>query len=222
MEPHTIQATLAILLLGGVLGFIGGLFGIGGGIIAIPLLVYGFGMDQAHAQGTALVMMVPNLLLGWYRYNQHHSIPTSTAWKVAATACLSTWLFAHIAVRLDQVLMRAIFSLFLLGISIHALWRQAGKSMHPDIAPRDTALLPLVGILGGASMGLLGVGGGLVASPLLTGWFRLRQTIAQSYSLVLVAPSSVVALMTYSSENMSIGQQDCPWHLAACSQCQPE
>jgi len=51
-----------VLLVGADLGFFGGLFGIGGGILAIPLLVLGFGMEQSLAQGTALVMMVPNLL----------------------------------------------------------------------------------------------------------------------------------------------------------------
>ena len=49
------------LCLGALLGFGGGIFGIGGGIIAIPVLVGLFGMDQKLAQGTALVMMVPNL-----------------------------------------------------------------------------------------------------------------------------------------------------------------
>lgn len=41
------------LALGAGLSFFGGLFGIGGGIIAIPLLVLGFGMEQPLAQGTA-------------------------------------------------------------------------------------------------------------------------------------------------------------------------
>ena len=49
------------LTLGGLLGFFGGIFGIGGGILAIPLLVLGFHMEQPLAQGTALVLMVPNL-----------------------------------------------------------------------------------------------------------------------------------------------------------------
>jgi uncharacterized membrane protein YfcA len=46
-------------------------------------------------------------------------------------------------------------------------------------------------------MGLLGIGGGLVATPVLSGWLGQRQTVAQSLSLALAAPSSVVALATY-------------------------
>lgn len=57
--------------------------------------------------------------------------------------------------------------------------------------------LPLVGMVGGCSMGLLGIGGGLLAGPLLSGWMGQRQTTAQGLSLALVAPSSVVALATY-------------------------
>jgi hypothetical protein len=57
--------------------------------------------------------------------------------------------------------------------------------------------LPLVGMLGGSSMGLLGIGGGLVATPILSGWLGQRQTVAQSLALALVAPSSLVALATY-------------------------
>jgi uncharacterized membrane protein YfcA len=74
----------------------------------------------------------------------------------------------------------------------------AGRSTQPG-KPRDLRYLPLVGLVGGSSMGLLGVGGGLVATPFFTGWFGQRQTVAQSLSLALVAPSSIIALMTYSS-----------------------
>ena len=51
--------------------------------------------------------------------------------------------------------------------------------------------------MGGSCMGLLGIGGGLVATPVLSGWLGLRQTMAQSLSLALVAPSSIIALTTY-------------------------
>ena len=53
--------------LGLALGALGGLFGIGGGLIAIPVLGLWFGLDQQLAQGTALVMAVPNVFLALYR-----------------------------------------------------------------------------------------------------------------------------------------------------------
>jgi hypothetical protein len=63
MPPIFSAELLEMLGLGVALGFLGGLFGICGGIIVIPLLVLGFGLAQALAQGTDLVMMVPNLLI---------------------------------------------------------------------------------------------------------------------------------------------------------------
>ncbi|MDC8785173.1 sulfite exporter TauE/SafE family protein [Roseateles koreensis] len=190
-----------MLVLGAALGFFGGLFGIGGGIIAIPLLALGFGLDQAVAQGTALVMMVPNLLIAWFRYSQRHPVALKTALQIGALACLTTWLVAHFATRLPPDLMRKVFSVFLLAVSLRILkqLQQAPASTHlPDRKARDLRFMPLVGIVGGSSMGLLGVGGGLVATPIFSGWFGQRQTVAQSLSLALVAPSSIIALMTYS------------------------
>ena len=190
---------LEMLALGAALGFVGGLFGIGGGIIVIPLLVLGFGLDQAVAQGTALVMMVPNLLIGWWRYNQRHPVALKTALQIGVLACTTTWLVAHLATRLPSDLMRMVFALFLLLVALRMLRQTPANRTVKAAKPRDLRYMPLVGVLGGSSMGLLGVGGGLVATPVLTGWFGQRQTVAQSLSLALVAPSSIIALITYSS-----------------------
>lgn len=197
MPFFNLPELLALLILGAGLGFLGGLFGIGGGIIAIPLLVLGFGLDQAVAQGTALVMMVPNLLIAWWRYNQRHPVGWKTALQIGVLACSTTWLVAQVATRLAPDLMRMLFSLFLLVLSLRMLLQSPGSSSARK--PMDLRYMPLVGVLGGASMGLLGVGGGLVATPLFGAWFGQRQTVAQSLSLALVAPSSIIALMTYSN-----------------------
>ncbi|MBI2751733.1 MAG: sulfite exporter TauE/SafE family protein [Burkholderiales bacterium] len=198
MLPIALPELLTMLSLGAALGFFGGLFGIGGGIIVIPLLVLGFGLDQAVAQGTALVMMVPNLLIAWWRYSQRHPVALTTALQIGAWACLTTWLVAHLATRLAPDLMRTVLSVFLLVLSLRMLLRTPGTAPTQPLPPRDLRLMPLVGIVGGSSMGLLGVGGGLVTTPIFSGWFGQRQTVAQSLSLALVAPSSIVALMTYS------------------------
>lgn len=55
------------VLLGAAMGTLGGLFGIGGGLVAIPALGVLFGLDQQLAQGTALLMVLPNVLLALWR-----------------------------------------------------------------------------------------------------------------------------------------------------------
>lgn len=186
-----------VLALGAALGFFGGLFGIGGGIIAIPLFVLGFHMEQPLAQGTALVLMVPNLLVGWWRYSRWHPVGWPAMLSIGLSATLSTWAIAHFATRLDPLLLRQLFSGFLALLAVRLLWRQRGRVGQQPASTLRLRTLPWVGLAGGSSMGLLGIGGGLVATPLLSGWLGQRQTVAQSLSLALVAPSSVVALATY-------------------------
>lgn len=78
------------VLLGLALGTLGGLFGIGGGLIAIPVLGVLFGLDQQLAQGTALVMVVPNVLLAIWRYHQRNRID----WRNAVALGSTSFLFA--------------------------------------------------------------------------------------------------------------------------------
>lgn len=190
---------LQMLALGATLGFMGGMFGIGGGIIAIPFLVLAFGMEQALAQGTSLAMMVPILLLGWWRYSRHHPLSWRLSLPIGMLAAITTVLVARLATSLHPAALRSVFAVFLLLLALRMLsQRHAAAPIAPQ--PRcSLRLLPLVGLIGGACMGLLGVGGGLVATPIFTGLFGQRQTAAQSLSLALVTPCSVVALMTYAS-----------------------
>jgi len=200
---------LGLLLLGASLGFSGGMFGIGGGIVAIPILTLGFGMDQATAQGTALVMMVPNLAVAWWRYARHNPVPLREAIGVSLAGTVTTWATARLADSLNQGALRALFALFLLFVA----WQMTRSPSQQAVERRqgfDRRFLPLIGTAGGASMGLLGIGGGLVAIPLFTRLFRLDQRVAQSLGLALVAPSSIIALGTYA------GHERVNWMIGAC------
>ena len=198
--------TLAIALpLGAGLGFFGGLFGIGGGIIAIPLLVLAFGMEQPLAQGTALVMMAPNLLIGFWRYCQRHPLAPGAMLSIGLSATAVTWWMAGFANRLDPALLKVVFSAFLGLLGLNLLRPRKHLAGDGGRLPAKAALAG-IGALGGCSMGLLGIGGGLLATPLLAG-LGVRQVVAQSLSLALVAPSSLAALGAYASA----GRVD--WHL---------
>ncbi len=194
-----------LALLGAALGFAGGMFGIGGGIIAIPMLTMVFGQDQATAQGTALVMMTPNLLIAWWRYMRHNPVPMAEVAGIAIGGGIATWGAAQLAHWLDQSLLRSIFAVFLLILAARMsglLRRDAhAQAQAPAAILTDRRLLPLVGSAGGLSMGLLGVGGGLVSTPLFSRLFGMGQRMAQSLGLALVTPCSVVALGTYAGHH---------------------
>lgn len=190
---------LEMLLIGLALGFFGGFFGVGGGIIAVPLFVSLFGMPQQLAQGTALVLVVPNLALGLYNYFKRHPIPVKFGLQIALTGVITTWFIAQWAIGLPPDLLAMLFNGF---IVLAGCWMIVNTTLSHRKAPvelNNPYLLPLVGVAGGGTMGLLGLGGGLVATPLLVNVLRQSQTHAQALSLALVTPSAAVALITFAN-----------------------
>lgn len=186
------------ILLGLALGTLGGLFGIGGGLIAIPALGVLFGLDQQLAQGTALVMVVPNVLLALWRYHQRNRIDLRYALALALSSFVFALVGAGWAVNLDPEAMRLAFVAFLVALAFYNLLRMwlrppaaSGELRHP---------WPWLGVLGsGAGLlgGLFGVGGAVIATPILTSVFGTSQVVAQGLSLALAAPSTGVTLVTY-------------------------
>ena len=193
-------AALVNFVLGGLLGVLGGLFGIGGGLIAIPVLGLLYGMDQQMAQGTALVMIVPNVMLGFWRYRQRNQIALAVALKMAIPAVLTTYLAARYATAMGAQSLRLAFAVFMLILAAYYLWTLLGKSA----ALRTDGLvsqkyIALVGLGSGLSAGLFSVGGAVVAVPALVSLFGVTQTAAQGLGLAMVAPGTLVALWTYAS-----------------------
>ncbi|TBU88497.1 sulfite exporter TauE/SafE family protein [Phytopseudomonas dryadis] len=195
MDP--LAFTLNVLL-GLLLGTIGGLFGIGGGLIAIPVLGVMFGLDQQLAQGTALVMVVPNVLLALWRYHQRNRIELRHALALAVSSFLFALLGAGWAVNLDAGFMRLAFVGFLVALAFYNLLRMC---LHTPVAGGELRHpWPWLAVLGSGSGllgGLFGVGGAVIATPILTSVFGTTQVVAQGLSLALAAPSTGVTLATY-------------------------
>ena len=186
------------LAFGAVLGTVGGLFGIGGGLIAIPVLGVLFGMDQQLAQGTALVMVVPNVMLALWRYHQRNRIELRHSLPLALMGFCFAWLGSIWAVGVDARVMRIGFVAFLIALSVYNLTRMFMASAPVSAQMRYP--WPWLGVLGAASGtmgGLFGVGGAVVATPVLTSLFGTSQVVAQGLSLALALPSTGVTLVTY-------------------------
>ena len=189
---------LLFLLFGAALGTLGGIFGIGGGLIAIPLLGVWFGLDQQIAQGTALVMVVPNVMLALWRYHQRNKIELRYALPLASMGFCFAWLGSIWAVGIDAQSMRIGFVAFLIALCAYNLVRMFFTSAAPSTQMNHS--WPWLGVLGAASGtmgGLFGVGGAVVATPVLTSVFGTTQVVAQGLSLALALPSTGVTLVTY-------------------------
>jgi uncharacterized membrane protein YfcA len=188
---------LMYVLLGAAMGTLGGLFGIGGGLVAIPALGVLFGLDQQLAQGTALLMVLPNVLLALWRYNQRNRVSVRNAMMLIMPSFCFAWLTSLWAVRLDPQHMRIAFIGFLIVLTVFNLaqmfWRKAPASTEL----RRSHRLWVLGVISGTTGGLFGVGGGVVATPILTSFFGASQVVAQGLALALAAPSTGITLFTY-------------------------
>lgn len=186
------------LLLGGVVGALGGLFGIGGGLIAIPLLGLVFGLDQQHAQGTAIVMVMPTVFVGLWNYAKHAGFDRRVALALAAGAVLFTYVGADIAVHVPSRELRFGFGGFTTILAIWFAFRSLRLSgSHKERPPLPWQWAAAVGAGGGCISGLFSVGGAVFAVPFLSTFFGFAQATAQGLALALVAPGTLVSLVTY-------------------------
>lgn len=115
---------LAFVLLGVVAGVMSGIFGIGGGLIIIPVLIYFFGFSQHQAQGTTLAIMIPpvGLLAAWVYYkNGYINIPI--ALYVCAGFIIGGFIGAKCATGLPNDIMTKLFGVFLLLVSVHMIFK---------------------------------------------------------------------------------------------------
>jgi len=193
-----LQLDLAMLCLGAVFGGFGGLFGVGGGIIAIPILVLLFHMTQQLAQGTSLVMILPSVLLGFWKYRQRNSIDVRMAALLGGSAVLATYVAARLANAITTNTLRIAFATFLAMMSAYLAWKVI-RSIANNRPRKALSWVYswVVGVIGGLLSGLFGVGGATIAPPALTGFFGLSQTAAQGLALAMIAPGTVVALLVY-------------------------
>ena len=115
---------MGVVLIGLVGGFASGLFGVGGGILFVPLLILFFGMNIHAAIGTSLAVIVPTALVGAFRHFSDHSIDMKAAFLLALFAMVGAWLGAGVSIRMDVVLLRKLFACFLFVLALRLFFKQ--------------------------------------------------------------------------------------------------
>jgi uncharacterized membrane protein YfcA len=105
-------------------GIIGGLFGIGGAAVLIPILVYFFKFAQQQAQGTAVVALLPPIgLLAAIQYYRAGFVDVRVAALVALGFFIGAWFGAFGAVRVSNAILQRAFGVLLIVVGFQMLWR---------------------------------------------------------------------------------------------------
>lgn len=110
---------LISLAIGGVIGLISGMIGLGGAVFLIPILVYGYGMDQKSAQGTSLAtLLLPIGALAFWKYYSAGHVNLKLAAPLALGFFLGGYFGGSIAQLASGPQLRRLFALCLAGIAV--------------------------------------------------------------------------------------------------------
>ena len=109
---------MATALIGVLGGFLGVLFGVGGGTIFVPLLMLLKGFDIHRAVGTSFVIIIFTALSGAFFHGKAGMVDWKAAVLLGIFSVLGAWLGTKLSLKLDAVMLQRAFAVFLVAIAI--------------------------------------------------------------------------------------------------------
>jgi uncharacterized membrane protein YfcA len=197
----------AAVAAGGLVGLSLGLTGGGGAIFAVPLLVYGLGVDPRTAVSISLATVAVTALVGAIERWRYGQVEVPTGLLFAAAGMLAAPAGGWLGARLPETVLLAAFAVLMLVIAAR-MWLKAHEDVErvspaaldagsgpacrrdPEgrlrFTSRCTSLLAVVGLLVGLLSGLFGVGGGFLIVPALVTFASMGVPRAVGTSLLVM------------------------------------
>jgi uncharacterized membrane protein YfcA len=114
---------LTFVIIGVLGGIAAGLFGIGGGLVIIPALIYWAGFSQHMATGTSLAVLLPPIgLAATIEYYRHGNVDVRAAVILAATMFVGSWGGAYVANKMEGPQLRLLFGLFVCVVGAYLVY----------------------------------------------------------------------------------------------------
>ena len=218
---------LLLVVVGVFSGFLGGMLGVGGGVVVVPILVLFFSLDTHQAVGTSLVMIVFTAISATLAYHRQKRID----WKIGIFGAFTTVpgaaigayatkffssrslaiifgaaLFFVAAAMLRRSFRKAVEQNTEITTEIaneSSLWKGAWRRRIVDANGRvfEYTANAYTGLallfLGGLASGFLGIGGGLVVVPILAAVVGLPMHLAVATSMLTMIFTSISGVSTH-------------------------
>ena len=185
---------IELILVGIFIGTMSGFFGIGGGMILVPILLV-LGFDIKAAIGISIVQMVFSSIYGSYLNHKKGSLIIGEGIFVGIGGFAGGFIGGYVTDYIPDVVLQ--FTFF--GLLLFALFRLFYSENHEDDSQTKTlnkGLLLSLGVIIGIFSITLGIGGSIILTPVLVGLLHYPLKKAVSAGLFFVAFSSVAGMIS--------------------------
>lgn len=180
-SPH---GMMVLVIVGMIVGLLSGMFGIGGGTVIVPALVW-LGLSQRHAgDRTDVDFRCDFLCAQWQRRLGRGPLLFV---GMFAGGQFGSWLLS----RLPELVLRWVFVVFLIFVTANQVIFTPSRDQRIFMSVVTGIGLVLLGVVIGTLAGLLGIGGGALAVPALSILFGASDLIARGTSLLAMFPNSI-------------------------------
>ena len=187
---------LVLALIGVIGGVLSGAFGIGGGILMVPLLVSLAGLDQRTAAATSLVAIIPTAIVGSVTYLANDQIDLAAGGLVSVGAVVGALIGTRLLRRIPLTWLRWMFIVFVVAIAARLFFVSPERGDPIELSPLVAAEFVVLGLAMGVLSALFGIGGGIIAVPAFIGVFAISDLVAKGTSLAVMIPTSIVGTVT--------------------------
>jgi hypothetical protein len=173
MELLAVSTWLLFILVGVLAGLLAGLFGIGGGLVMIPMFIWGFRVAGFHPEiivhlafGTSLAIIIPTAVSSALGHRKRGNVDWHLVLRMAVGSILGVILGSTLAALLAGDTLKGLFGLMQIGVGCR-LFAKPPQLPAGDPLPGTWAKVLLIGLVVGAFSAFFGVGGGVIAVPLI-------------------------------------------------------
>ena len=183
---------IALVFTGLLGGLLSGVFGVGGGIVMVPLLISLARMDQRRAATTSLAAIVPTSIVGSLTYLANGHIDLVAGAIIAAGAVVGSVIGTNLLRRIPLFWLRWLFIALLILVAVRMVLVEPERGSALELNWIVVLGYLALGLAMGIASGLFGIGGGVIAVPALVAVFGVSDLIAKGTSLLVLVPTSIV------------------------------